>query len=158
VGSHWDFIPTKFRPFRPFRSDSARIRSECVGECQVLAIDDKLATTLTTLDTSKGIPILDVSTLSPARPATIGRIRNKFSQAMTTMTHGRVLLSAPRRLSATRACPLLNNDKICVMPGVWWFKGLMDVIRMCSFFNIFGLSQKRHDQVQISYLVWQFKL
>jgi len=81
-------------------------------------IDDKLATELTKLDTSKGgLPLLDISTLSPAPPATLGRIRSKFSHAMSSMTQ-RPVLPAPRNLSGTRIRPLLNNDKIRIMPSV----------------------------------------
>ena len=89
----------------------------CQPSVPRLVIDDKLATMLTALDASKGLPLLDISTLSAAPPATLGRIRAKFSQAMTTMTQRRVL-PAPRKLSATRVRPLLKNDKIRVMPGV----------------------------------------
>lgn len=81
-----------------------------------MVIDAKLATLLTTLDASKGLPLLDLSTLSPAPPATLGRVRAKLSRAVTTMAqHG---VPVPRKLSATRARPLLKNDKIRVMPSV----------------------------------------
>lgn len=81
-------------------------------------IDNKMATTLTELDASNGLPLLNISTLSPAPPATFGRIRAKFSQAITTKTHRGGVLPAPKKLSATRARPLLKNDKIRVMPSV----------------------------------------
>jgi hypothetical protein len=69
------------------------------------------------IDASKGLPLLDISTLSPAPPATLGHVHAKFSQAMTTMPqHG--IPPVPRRLSATHVHPLLKKDKIRVMPGV----------------------------------------
>jgi hypothetical protein len=72
---------------------------------------------LMAIDASKGLPLLDISTLSPAPPATLGHIWARFSQAMTTMPR-RGVLPVPRRLSATHVHPLLKNDKIRVMPGV----------------------------------------
>lgn len=81
-------------------------------------IDDKLATMLTALDASNGLPLLNISTLSPAPPATLGRICAKFSQAITTMTQCGRVLPVPKKLSATHAHPLLKNDKIRVMPSV----------------------------------------
>ena len=98
-----------------------------IGECQFsisifyashyvlkLKIDDKLVTELIKFDTSKGLPFLDTSTLSPAPPATFGRLRSKFSHTMSSLM--RPIAPEPRNLSETRMRPLLKNDKIRIMP------------------------------------------
>jgi len=82
-------------------------------------IDDKLGTILTRLDTSKGIPIFDFSTLSPAPSTTLGRILRKFSQMVTTSTQDRELVAPTGRKlpPGTRLRPLLQNDRKRIMPG-----------------------------------------
>ena len=51
-----------------------------------VTIDEKLVTMHAALYAFKGLPLLDISTLSPTPPATLGCICTKFSQVMTTMT------------------------------------------------------------------------
>jgi hypothetical protein len=74
----------------------------------------KIAADLAKLDTSNGLPLLDMTTITPAPPATIGRIRSKFNRAMSSMAQ------RPRatKLSDTSHIrPFLKNDKIRKMPS-----------------------------------------
>ncbi|EDR02102.1 uncharacterized protein LACBIDRAFT_295499 [Laccaria bicolor S238N-H82] len=70
-------------------------------------IENDLAKQLVRFDTSNGLPLLDITTLSPSPPATFGRVRAKFNKAMSNIG----VLPAPKKMSATRAQPLLKNDK-----------------------------------------------
>ena len=115
-----------------------------------LMISDKLATMLTALDASKDLLLLDISTLSPPSPATLGCICAKFSQIMTTITQQWVL-PGYERLSATYMWPLLKMIKsvLCLVSEYgWWFRILIFLGT-----KIFGLRQKLHNLVHcISYL------
>ena len=82
-----------------------------------MILDDRLATSLTNLDVSRGIPLLDFSTMTPAPPPTPGRIRAKFSKGMTSFGT-QLRLGPPKELSETRAIPLHKNDKKRIMPNV----------------------------------------
>ena len=128
-----------------------------------LMISDKLATMLTALDASKDLLLLDISTLSPPSPATLGCICAKFSQMMTTITQQWVL-PGYERLSATYMWPLLKMIKsvLCLVSEYgWWFRILMDVIRMWKSFSFLGPKYLVWDKnciiwftVFLTYMVW----
>ncbi|THH03105.1 hypothetical protein EW146_g10507 [Bondarzewia mesenterica] len=84
-----------------------------------LFIDKASADSAIKLNVSKGLPILDVSILSPAPPITIGHTRFKLSSAITSSTPIlRQLVPAPKVPKGHTRRPLLKNDKIRVMPNV----------------------------------------
>lgn len=71
-------------------------------------IDSDLAQRLIMFDVSKGLPLLDVSTLAPAPLVTTGRTRSTFPPCEFRV--------APKEILVQHR--LLENDKIRVMPGV----------------------------------------
>ncbi|THH20064.1 hypothetical protein EW146_g1231 [Bondarzewia mesenterica] len=84
-----------------------------------LFIDKASADSAIKLNVSKGLPILDVSILSPAPPITIGHTRFKLSSAIASSTPIlRQLVPAPKVPKGHTRRPLLKNDKIRVMPNV----------------------------------------
>jgi hypothetical protein len=61
-------------------------------------------------DVSKGLPLLDVSTLAPAPPVTTGRTRSKFPRMIGTLAPQCELHVTPKEILVRRR--LLENDKI----------------------------------------------
>jgi hypothetical protein len=82
-----------------------------------LVVDGELAVELAKLDISKGLPLLDLSALSPAPPATVGHVRAKFGLS-TPSVNRRLPPLVPKSLVGTRIFPLLKNDKKRVLPDV----------------------------------------
>jgi hypothetical protein len=75
------------------------------------------------IDASKGLPLLDISTLSPAPPATLGHVHAKFSQAMTTVIHQPMLhqklkvhLKHDRETFSLKNCTVSPGDLHSLFP------------------------------------------
>jgi hypothetical protein len=81
-----------------------------------LEIDEKQAKQLMTFDTSRGLPLLNISTLSPTPLATFGRIRGKINFAASFVT-GRSELLIPTVLVGNRIRTSIRNDKKIIMPN-----------------------------------------
>ncbi|KIM77731.1 hypothetical protein PILCRDRAFT_825174 [Piloderma croceum F 1598] len=79
-------------------------------------IDADLAQRLIMFDVSKGLPLLDVSTLAPTPLVTTGRTRSKFPRMIGTLAPQREFHVTPKEILVRRR--LLENDKTRVVPGV----------------------------------------